>query len=137
MKRILIVVALLVFASAAFAQQKVNKRSIRQATEELTALYSLSEVQQAKVYDIQERRLTNLAEIEHLKAEDYKTYLLKCRAVRIGTENALKRLLEGSQLEIFQVQMEDRRQREIEKMQALKQEGATKQEIEIALLEIQ
>lgn len=137
MKRILIVVALLVFASTAFAQQKVNKRSIRQATEELTALYSLSEVQQAKVYDIQERRLTNLAEIEHLKAEDYKTYLLKRRAVRIGTENALKRLLEGSQLEIFQVQMEDRRQREIEKMQALKQEGATKQEIEIALLEIQ
>ncbi len=137
MKKILIVVALMVISSATFAQQKVNKRSIRQATAELTALYNLSEAQQAKVYDIQERRLTNLAQIAHLESEDYKTYLLKRRAVRIGTENAIKRLLEGRQLDIFQVQMEQRRQREIEKMQALKQQGATKQEIEIALLEIQ
>ena len=137
MKKILIVVALMVISSATFAQQKVNKRSSRQATAELTALYNLSEAQQAKVYDIQERRLTNLAQIAHLESEDYKTYLLKRRAVRIGTENAIKRLLEGRQLDIFQVQMEQRRQREIEKMQALKQQGATKQEIEIALLEIQ
>lgn len=137
MKRILIGFVILVLSSSLYAQQGASKRSIRKATEELTTLYNLSEAQQQKVYDIQERRLNNLAEIEKIKSEDYKTYLLKCRAVRVGTENAIKRLLEGSQLEIFEVHLEARRQKEIEKMQSLKRQGATTEEIEIALLEIE
>jgi len=137
MKRIFIGFVILVLSSSLYAQQKVNKRSIRKATDELTAVYNLSEVQQQKVYEIQERRLTNLAEIEQMKSQDYKAYLLKRRAVRVGTESAIKRLLEGSQLEIFEVQTEARRKREIEKMQALKRQGATVAEIEIAMLEIE
>lgn len=137
MKRIVITFIVLAISASLFAQKKINKRTIQKATEEVTSLYHLNEFQQAKVFEIQERRLENLAEIETIKTQDYRTYLVKCRAVRVGTESAIKRLLDERQLEIFQAQMDARRQLEVEKMQALKQRGASQSEIEIALLEIE
>ncbi len=138
MKRILIALIAVTMAVAPLtAQSKINKRDIQKATDEVAALYQLNEDQKQKVYEIQERRLENLAQVETLKTTDYDAYLRKRRAVQIGTDNAIKRLLDAPQLEIFQTLSVKRRERETAKMIELKKQGASKEEIERALLEIE
>jgi len=138
MKRILIVlIASFTMAASLSAQSKVNTREVQQATNAVAALYQLDETQKEKVYEIQDRRLRNLAQVETIKATDYDTYLLKRRAVQIGADNSIKRLLNETQLKIYEGQVAARRQKEVEKMIELKKQGASKEEIEKALLEIE
>lgn len=139
MKRILFgcIAILFVSSSALVAQSKVSKRDIQKATNEIAALYQLNEAQQQKAYEIQERKLENLAQVETIKKTDYDTYLRKRRAVQIGADHAIKRLLNESQLKIYQEKQEARRALEAEKMRELKQKGASNEEIQRALLEIQ
>ncbi len=139
MKRILFgcIAILFVSSSALVAQSKVSKRDVQKATNEIAALYQLNEAQQQKAYEIQERKLENLAQVETIKKTDYDTYLRKRRAVQIGADHAIKRLLNESQLKIYQEKQEARRALEAEKMRELKQKGASNEEIQRALLEIQ
>lgn len=139
MKRILFgcIAILLASSSPLLAQSKVSKRDVQKATSELTALYQLDQTQQQKAYEIQERKLENLAQAETIKKTDYDTYLRKRRAVQIGADHAIKRLLNESQLKIYQEKQEARRALEAEKMRELKLKGASKEEIQRALLEIQ
>lgn len=138
MKRILIVlIASFTITVTVSAQSKVNAREVQQATNAVAALYQLDETQKEKVYEIQDRRLRNLAQIETIKATDYDTYVIKRRAIQIGTDNAIKRLLNETQLKIYEAQIAVRRQKEVDKMIELKKQGASKEEIEKALLEIE
>ncbi|MBK7871571.1 MAG: hypothetical protein IPJ74_13315 [Saprospiraceae bacterium] len=138
MKRILIVlIASFTITATVSAQSKVNAREVQQATNAVAALYQLDETQKEKVYEIQDRRLRNLAQIETIKATDYDTYVIKRRAIQIGTDNAIKRLLNETQLKIYEAQIAVRRQKEVDKMIELKKQGASKEEIEKALLEIE
>lgn len=139
MKRILFgcIAILLASSSPLLAQSKVSKRDVQKATNELTALYQLDQVQQQKAYEIQERKLENLAQVETINKTDYDTYLRKRRAVQIGADHAIRRLLNESQLKIYQEKQEARRALEAEKMRELKLKGASKEEIQRALLEIQ
>lgn len=139
MKRILFgcIAILFVSSSPLLAQSKVSKRDVQKATNDLTALYQLDQAQQQKAYEIQERKLENLAQVETINKTDYDTYLRKRRAVQIGADHAIKRLLNESQLKIYQEKQEARRALEAEKMRELKLKGASKEEIQRALLEIQ
>ena len=139
MKRILFgcIAILFVSSSPLLAQSKVSKRDVQKATNDLIALYQLDQTQQQKAYEIQERKLENLAQVETIKKTDYDTYLRKRRAVQIGADHAIKRLLNESQLKIYQEKQEARRALEAEKMRELKQKGASNEEIQRALLEIQ
>lgn len=137
--RKLLLLALMGFGlvTIAMAQSQVSKKDIQKATDELVALYQLDNTQAVQVYEIQERRLINLQEIEKVKTSDYALYLRKCRAVRIATENALKKLFTEPQTAIYQTQVAERHQRELAKMKELKRQGAKKEEIELGLLEIE
>ncbi|MDX1940025.1 MAG: hypothetical protein SFU99_05700 [Saprospiraceae bacterium] len=138
MKRILIVlIASFTMLATVAAQSKIAAREVQQATNAVATLYQLDETQKEKVYEIQDRRLRNLAQIEAIKATDYDTYLLKRRAIQIGTDSAIKRLLNETQLKIYDAQVAARRQQEVNKMIDLKKQGASKEKIERALLEIE
>ncbi len=137
MRKLLLTMLGLGLMTFAMAQSSVSKKEVQKATDELVALYRLDNTQAAQVYEIQERRLINLQEIEKVKTSDYALYLRKCRAVRIATENALKKLFTEPQMAIYQAQVAERRQRESAKMKDLKRQGVNKEEIELGLLEIE
>jgi DNA gyrase/topoisomerase IV subunit A len=137
MRKLLLALVGLGMVTMATAQSKVNKKDVQKATDELVALYQLNAQQTKDVYEIQEGRLINLAEIEKIKTTDHPLYLRKCRAVRIATENALKKQLTASQLNIYYTQVGERRKRELAKMKELKRQGADKEQIELGLLEIE
>ncbi len=133
----LILIAVFAVVSVASAQVKVNKRDLQKATDEVTKLYRLSPEQQQQVREIQEWRLRNMAEIEAIRSSDYPAYLDKRRSVRMGAEQSIKRLLNESQLVIFEQQMAERRQRELDLMRSMKRQGVTPEKIQLALLEIE
>jgi DNA gyrase/topoisomerase IV subunit A len=137
MKKYFLVLASLCLLTAAAAQSKVNRKDVQKATNEQVALYRLNAEQAQAVYEIQERRLTNLQEIETIKTTDHALYLRKCRAVRIATENATKKLLTESQLQIYQAQVAERRKRESAKLKELKKQGANQEQIALGLLEVE
>ncbi|HMO40445.1 MAG TPA: hypothetical protein PKC76_14510 [Saprospiraceae bacterium] len=133
----LILIAVFAVVSVASAQVKVNKRELQKATDEVTKLYRLSPEQQQQVREIQEWRLRNMTEIEAIRSSDYPAYLDKRRSVRMGAEQSIKRLLNESQLVIFEQQMAERRQRELDLMRSMKRQGVTPEKIQLALLEIE
>lgn len=138
MRKFLLALISLCLLTVATAQQaKVSKKDVQKATDEVAALYQLNAEQIKNVYEIQERRLINLAEVEKIKTSDYPLYLRKCRAVRIATETATKKLLTETQLNIYYAQVAERRKRESVKMKELKRQGADKEQIELGLLEIE
>lgn len=137
MRKLTLALVSLCFVTMTMAQSKVNKKDVQKATDELVALYHLDATQTKDVYEIQERRLINLVEIEKVKTTDYPLYLRKCRAVRIATENALKKILTEAQLQIYYAQVAERHKREALKMKELKRKGADQAQLELGLLEIE
>lgn len=137
MRKLLILLAAVCLTTALAAQSKVSKKEIEKATNEVAVRYQLTPEQKAKMSKIQERRLTNLQEVEKIKSTDYENYLRKRATVRIATENHIKRMLTEEQTKIYQVQIAERRKRESEKLKDLKRQGATKEQIELGLLEIE
>lgn len=137
MRKFFFTLVALCLVTLVMAQSKVSKKEVQKATDEWTALYHLNADQAKSVYEIQERRLINLAEIEKVKTSDYPLYLRKCRAVRVASENALKKLLTDEQKHIYEVQVAERHKRELAKMKELKKQGADDEQIRLGLLEIQ
>lgn len=135
MKKTILSLFLLFFGLGLFAQAVLNKDAIRKATDETVALYNLDEKQAANMYVIQERRFRNLAEIEPLKEQDYQLYLQKRKAIRSGTEGSLNRMLDEGQRKIFNAQLLERRKRKSVFIKKLRLQGASKEEIQTALLE--
>ncbi len=108
---------------------------IEQETRQQTALYQLDENQAQQMLHIQERRFSNLEEIEPLRASDYGLYLQKRRAIRTNTDASVRRILRSEQLEIYNEQMVQRRLSDSQFIKEKLQEGKTKEEIELLLLE--
>ena len=89
------------------------------------------------MYVIQERRFRNLASIESLRQTDYNFYLQKKNSIREGMMASVQRLLRANQMEPFNQALISRRQQESALKQKLKQEGATREEIQIAIWELE
>jgi len=113
----------------------IDRESARKAADEMIAMYSLNAEQAVKAVKIQERRLRNEAEIASLKQTDNLLFLQKRKAIRIGTEASLKRMLSPTQMEIFNAQVSARRLKDSEFLKDLKQKGMTQDEMKLALLE--
>lgn len=129
-----IFMALLAIGASA---QTIDRAAIQQATDDMAALYQLDEDQKTKMYTIQERHFRNMAEIESLSNSDQKLYVQKKRAVRMGTDASTKRLLTETQMPIFNAQQLERRKKESELIRQMKANGATKEEIQLAILEME
>ncbi len=128
--------ALLVCALApTWAQQELESKA-RQATDELAALYKLDAMQQQEMYRIQLRKFRNLQEIAPYKASNRELYYQKLKAIRVGTDGSIKRMLHNDQMAIYYEQLRQRREREARLLKELRSRGASEEEIQQALIEV-
>ena len=137
MKKLFIGMIAFLSVCSAFAQSAADQQSARKATEELTAVYSLSEAQVQKMYMIQERRFRNLSEIESLKTTDEALYRQKLKSIRTLTEASIANMLTPEQKPILDRERAERRRNEAEKIKELQKNGASKDAIHQALLEME
>jgi hypothetical protein len=137
MRRLLFLFATICTLSSLNAQSKVSKKEIEKATADLSDLYQLTPTQKEQAYKMEERRLNNLRELETIKTSNPDAYVRKRAAVRIAFESQLKRILTDEQTKIYQAQVAERHQRESLKKKELKRQGASKEQIEKSLLEIE
>lgn len=137
MRKLLFLFVTICTLSSLSAQSKVSKKEIEKATADLTALYQLTPTQKEQAYKMQERRLNNLRELETIKNSELDAYTRKRAAVRIAFESQLQRMLTDEQTKIYQAQVAERHQRESLRKKELKRQGASKEQIEKSLLEIE
>ncbi len=136
MKKIVLSLSFCLVVLALSAQTTTDQDAVQQATSEMASLYQLDAKQTAKMQTIQERRFRNLAEIETLQDSDPRLYLIKKKNIRKGMEHSIRMMLTQEQMPIFNQQLVDRRKRESEKIKQMRLNGASKEEIQNALLEI-
>jgi len=136
MKKLVLLLPLMVFAIYSYGQS-ISKATITAATDAAAEIYQLNEKQVPKMQQIQERRLKNLSEIEPLRSTNYELYLQKKNAVRLGTQASIKRLLNEAQMPILKEQMLERRKRESKLIQDMKMEGASREEMQLAIWELE
>ena len=139
MKKVLLGLCCLIFALSVNAQavEKTNDPKVQEATDQMVALYNLDQQQAAKMYTIQKRHLRNLSEIAVYESQDPQLYLQKKRSVRDGMEGSIRRLLNEEQMKIFNAQILERRKKESELIKQLRASGASKEEIQMAILGIE
>jgi hypothetical protein len=109
--------------------------TVEQAVQEHIARYNLSDEQVAQMYVIEERRERNLQEIEVLRESNYRLYLEKQQSVRNNSEGTIRQVLHKEQRYILDQEQAAYRQATSNLIQQMRQEGKSKEEIELALLE--
>ena len=127
--------ALILSVSISLSAQSDHQTEITQAVNEQTALYDLTSDQQEEMTVIQERRFRNLDEIAVLEQSDYRLFLEKKRAIRLNTDGSIRRMLTEAQREIHNQQLIAYRQETSDLIRQYRQEGKSKQEIELLILE--
>ena len=117
------------------AQNSDNFNKVSLATAELTAQYNLTNVQQREVRKVVEVQQENLEQIASLQSTAPQAYLAKKRSIREYLEGKLSQMLVGPQLSILKKKQNDRQlvERQIRK----KMKGASKEELQLALLEME
>jgi len=135
--RYIAVFALLLGASLHLQAQAVDMVRADAVAESLIDTYQLTEGQEAEAHIIAERRLRNQAEIAHLQSSDRKRFLQKKNAIREGEIISLKRLLNEEQLPILRTQIVERRKKESDLIQNMKAQGATREEIQLAIWDME
>lgn len=135
MKNLMFCLALL-FAAVGVMAQSSTKTPAQEATDKLTQLYGLSPEQQVEMLKVQERKFRNLAEIAGLKTTDYKMYMRKIQSIQYGNNASLQRLLNPEQDLIWQQQQTQLRERKLVAQKEMKAAGASQQQIEQKMLEL-
>lgn len=135
--RYFFVFALLLGASFHLQAQTVDQAKVDAEAEALIKTYQLTESQEAEAYTIAERRLRNQAEIAHLKSSDNKLYSQKKNGIREGEIVSLRRLLNEAQLPVLRAQIIDRRKKKSDLIQKMKAQGATREEIQLAIWDME
>ncbi len=135
MKKVIFCVFFASILLSGYAQDSKSFDQVNLATAELTAQYNLTDTQQNKVRKVVEMQMENMDQIASLKTSNPTAYLAKKRALREYLEGKLELILTDRQLSLLEKQQEDRRMTE----QALrkKMKGASKEEIELALLKLE
>jgi len=117
--------------------QDISRQAIEAAVEEMAQQYQLDAEQREQAFEIQQRRLRNLADIEALREDNYKLYLMKKKAVREGTQASLKRMLREGQMPVLRQQLIERRKKKAALIQQLKEEGAPQETIQLEVLKLE
>lgn len=135
MKKLLFCAFIMCLMVVGNAQNSDNFNKVSLATAELTAQYNLTNVQQREVRKVVEVQQENLEQIASLANTAPQAYLAKKRSIREYLEGKLSRILTGPQLSILKKKQTDRQlaERQIRK----KMKGASKEELQLALLEIE
>ncbi|WP_044086320.1 hypothetical protein [Lewinella cohaerens] len=109
--------------------------AVEQAVQEQTARYNLSAEQIVQMYVVEERRERNLQEIEVLRESNYRLYLEKKQSVRKNSEGTIRQILHKEQRFILDQEQAAYRQATSNLIQQMRQDGKSKEDIELALLE--
>ncbi|HNL37652.1 MAG TPA: hypothetical protein PKL15_11210 [Saprospiraceae bacterium] len=119
------------------ALSAADEATARAATEQLVAKYKLNADQAKQMYTIQARKMRNMAAIESIKNSDPTLYLAKKQSVLDGSRASIRRILNTrEQVELFEKTKVETRTRQAEKRKEMMQAGASKQEIEAAVLDL-
>ena len=135
MKNTILSFVFLLLASLAFGQSE--KSPAQQMTDRLTEKYGLTPDQQAKMLTIQERNFRQLAEIEDLKKSNPTLYIQKMRALKMGMDGSVKRILREDQLAIFRQEKIAFRKQKSTIYSEMKSKGATQQQIDMRLCQLE
>lgn len=135
MKKVIFCVLFAGFLMAGNAQDNKSFNQVSLATAELTAQYNLTDAQQVKIRKAVEVQVQNMEQIASLKSSNPQVYLAKKRALREYVEGKLSQVLTDRQMSLLEKKQADRRLAE----QALrkKMKGATQEEVELALLQME
>ena len=121
--------------SASWAAAQSSDRAVEAATAELVAYYQLDAEQRAQAYVIEKTRLANLAAIEALETGNSRVYWQKRKAIVLGQEESLDRILNPEQRELLQDKRRARRLAESELVRELKAKGYSQERIRLEVLQ--
>ncbi len=111
--------------------------ALQAATEALVAKYSLNADQAKQVYQIQQRKNRNMAEIAALQASDLALYQAKLSNVQKGTWTSIRQVLNTKeQVDIYRKTQAELRGLRNAKRQELTEQKAARETIEAAVLAI-
>lgn len=103
----------------------------------LTEKYHLSADQAKQVYQIQQRKNRNLAEIASLQQSNQSLYQAKIRSIQEGSLANIRRVLNSKeQVDIFQKTQAEVRNLRAAKRKEMTASGASKEAVEAAVLAI-
>lgn len=136
MKKLILFLSLLVLCSATAFGQKTTLPPIYEDAAALGARYQLSNAQQAKLQKIIATRQANLEAIAALQTSDQLTFWKKRKAVYIGQQAAIERLLETkTQKQAFAELKLANRIAESELMRELLDQGHSREEVRLLVIE--
>lgn len=111
--------------------------SARILTEQLRLKYDLDADQVSGMYDIQKRKLRNLADIEALKTSNPALHNNKRQSIQRGTQASIRRLLDTpGQKELFQQTQAEQRRLRAEKRRELSEKNTPQAMLEAAVLDV-
>lgn len=131
--KIKLFILFLIAGTSLWAQDR--SPAIEEAVTQQTAHFELRPDQVEEMYVIEERRARNLAEIEVLRESDYLLFLQKKKAIRTHIRGNIRQILDKEQRMILD---EDMRQERIAMKNLaleMQEQGKSKEEIELMLLE--
>lgn len=140
MKKFILLLSGMLLTIVAFSQnlkEPVNKplTAAQKMTIELSRTYNLTGEQVLELNKIQEAKLSALAKIEGLRAQDMKKYILKRLSAFETADNALMSLLDERQMEIFKKQQIEKSIKFETIVEGMKKEGFSQIDIQKKLAE--
>ncbi|MFM8484807.1 MAG: hypothetical protein ACKOCH_00610 [Bacteroidota bacterium] len=111
--------------------------AMRNTTGQLTEKYHLNADQAKQVYQIQQRKNRNLAEIASLQQSNQSLYQAKIRSIQEGSLANIRRVLNSKeQVDIFQKTQAEVRNLRSARRKEMTTQGASKEAVEAAVLAI-
>ena len=135
MKNTILSFALLLFGLSLAAQS--GQPTAQSLTDKMAEKYQLTDQQKTEMLTIQERLLRNLSEIEGLKKTDPTQHIEKMRALKMGTDSSIERLLTKDQLTIFRQEKAEFRKQKSTLYSDLKAKGASQMQIDYKISELE
>ena len=135
MKNTILSIAFLLFAIVAFGQ--TERTPAQEMTDQLVEKYKLDDTQQTEMLTIQERKYRNFSEIEKLRKTDPLKFIEKIRALKLGTDASVQRMLTEEQLVIFRKEKIEFRKQKSAVYSELKSKGASQLQIDHKISELE
>lgn len=137
MKTSYLAFCLMLFTCGMAHAQQIEPKDPETIASSLQALYGLDDAQTAQVLVIQKRRAKNLSEVAPLKSSRPAEYLRKRQAIANGTTAAIKKILRAEQMAVFKKHQEELELKRSAKIAEMKENGVSKEQIKLAIIEIE
>lgn len=135
MKNLILSLVCLLATVVVFGQSEISPA--QQLTDKLSEKYKLTKKQQADMLVVQERNLRNLSEIEDLKQTNPAKHIEKMRALKIGMDGSIEKILNEEQRPLFHQDKAAFRKQKSILYSELKSKGASQNQIEFKIAELE